>query len=99
MGMDFCIFDKYGDEVWYCGNNIFANHKVTSSLVKYGKITLFYYGAPSGFSDIIENGVTYYGQEAVEKIRAVKPFIDPEKYSEIERTIKNHPGFHFYAWW
>ena len=38
-------------------------------------------------------------KEAAEKIRAAKPFIDPEKYSEIERTIKNYPNFHFYAWW
>lgn len=66
---------------------------------KDNRMMLRYHGAPSGFSNIIENGVTYYGKEAAEKIRAAKPFIDPEKYSEIERTIKNYPNFHFYAWW
>ena len=99
MGMDFCIFDKCGEEIWYCGNSLFANHKMTSSQIQDGKFMLCYHGAPSGFSNIIENGVTYYGKEAAEKIRAAKPFIDPEKYSEIERTIKNYPNFHFYAWW
>lgn len=99
MGMDFCIFDKCGEEIWYCGNNLFADHKMTGSQIQDGKFMLCYHGAPSGFSSIIENGVTYYGKEAAEKIRAAKPFIDPEKYSEIERTIKNYPNFHFYAWW
>ena len=99
MGMDFCIFDEYGGEIWYCGNSLFANHKMTSSQVQDGKFMLCYHGAPSGFSNIIKNGVTYYGKEAAEKIPAAKPFIDPEKYSEIERTIKNYPNFHFYARW
>lgn len=99
MGMDFCIFDKDGEEVWYCGNSLFANHKMTSASTQDERFMLFYHGAPSGFSNIIENGVTYYGKEAVQRIREARPFIDPEKYDEIERTIKNYPDFHFYAWW
>ena len=63
-----------------------------------GQMVYVYRGAPRLFIEHIRSLRYYYGQEAIDKWKAVKDCIEEGVYKKVKWLLKDGDGF-IHAWW